>query len=509
MLLRRVEGDLADPLESRARLGSACPVWLRMRPRAAASASPTPSARRRRPTSAAGRTCPASPLCSASGSRCHGARRCGVATPTARAAVLEQLEQLVLHDTAGVGCPVRSSVAVFGSQLDDAGRAVARAHRRPSPTASWPSAKIDVRDLARCLTPDGVAPGTAARVVAVVGAPTARRCCRAVWRASWTRRAVADPDERASCKDVWVLDDDPSGALPCRRESAADVPQVDLRESLPSRAAEAMFWLGPQRPSGPRRSRATAAALADRQTDPTMITDVRWRGAAPRRRRRCCVDGASPPPAAPVMHGDPRRRASCRDRRRSHRPSRPRRARACRPGQRARRAEFLSSATTWRVLGVLEAERVRLDDEVASAYDFGCGVARPDPRRSAPCRPVQRGHRARPGVALPRSRAAHRARAAACSDSSRRVVSPTDPAVRHSLFDYVLAASESLVEYRRRYRSDAVLDAIVDLLLLDDTNPRALCVPARSAAQPASLLPATRRSARWQRDRAGSAHSVE
>jgi uncharacterized alpha-E superfamily protein len=38
----------------------------------------------------------------------------------------------------------------------------------------------------------------------------------------------------------------------------------------------------------------------------------------------------------------------------------------------------------------------------------------------------------------------------------------------------VLTATESIVEYRRRHRSDVALDAIVDLLLIDDANPRSL-----------------------------------
>ena len=42
------------------------------------------------------------------------------------------------------------------------------------------------------------------------------------------------------------------------------------------------------------------------------------------------------------------------------------------------------------------------------------------------------------------------------------------------LAETVLASNESLVTYRRRYRSDIVLDAVVDLLVGDDTNPRGL-----------------------------------
>ena len=40
------------------------------------------------------------------------------------------------------------------------------------------------------------------------------------------------------------------------------------------------------------------------------------------------------------------------------------------------------------------------------------------------------------------------------------------------LFETVLSANESLVAYRRRYRSDVELDAVLDLLVHDDTNPR-------------------------------------
>jgi uncharacterized alpha-E superfamily protein len=48
------------------------------------------------------------------------------------------------------------------------------------------------------------------------------------------------------------------------------------------------------------------------------------------------------------------------------------------------------------------------------------------------------------------------------------------PAATQALYETVLTATESLVEYRRRYRSDLALDAIVDLLLVDDANPRSL-----------------------------------
>ena len=42
------------------------------------------------------------------------------------------------------------------------------------------------------------------------------------------------------------------------------------------------------------------------------------------------------------------------------------------------------------------------------------------------------------------------------------------------LAEAVLGANESLVAYRRRYRSDVDLNAVLELLLRDDANPRGL-----------------------------------
>jgi uncharacterized alpha-E superfamily protein len=48
------------------------------------------------------------------------------------------------------------------------------------------------------------------------------------------------------------------------------------------------------------------------------------------------------------------------------------------------------------------------------------------------------------------------------------------PFAQQPLADAVLGANESLVAYRRRYRSEVDLRAVLDLLLHDDANPRSL-----------------------------------
>jgi uncharacterized alpha-E superfamily protein len=50
----------------------------------------------------------------------------------------------------------------------------------------------------------------------------------------------------------------------------------------------------------------------------------------------------------------------------------------------------------------------------------------------------------------------------------------TSPMALQPLAEAVLGANESLVAYRRRYRSDVDLNAVLELLLRDDTNPRGL-----------------------------------
>ena len=67
--------------------------------------------------------------------------------------------------------------------------------------------------------------------------------------------------------------------------------------------------------------------------------------------------------------------------------------------------------------------------------------------------------------------------------SSRRW-SGRHPARGHGpVYETLLIASESLVAYRRRFRSDLELDALCDLLLADDTNPRSLAFQSTAWAR--------------------------
>jgi uncharacterized alpha-E superfamily protein len=56
-------------------------------------------------------------------------------------------------------------------------------------------------------------------------------------------------------------------------------------------------------------------------------------------------------------------------------------------------------------------------------------------------------------------------------------------------YEVVLTAHESLVAYRRRYRSDARGEAVLDLLVADDANPRALAFQLDRMAEHLVALP--------------------
>ena len=64
-----------------------------------------------------------------------------------------------------------------------------------------------------------------------------------------------------------------------------------------------------------------------------------------------------------------------------------------------------------------------------------------------------------------------------------------DPVTAAARYEVVLTAHESLVAYRRRYRSDARVDAVLDLIVGDDTNPRALAFQLDRMAEHLAALP--------------------
>jgi uncharacterized circularly permuted ATP-grasp superfamily protein/uncharacterized alpha-E superfamily protein len=70
-----------------------------------------------------------------------------------------------------------------------------------------------------------------------------------------------------------------------------------------------------------------------------------------------------------------------------------------------------------------------------------------------------------------------------------------DTATDSLLLESVLTAAESIITYRRRYRSHAQLETVLDLLLLDPENPRSVAFQVHRLAQETDVLPGARATA--------------
>ena len=285
---------------------------------------------------------------------------------------------------------------------------------------------------------------------------------------------INSPD--ASGKDVWVLTD-PTNQWTATSSSAvarrARLPQIDLRDSLPTRSAEALFWLGRNAERAEAATRTTRLVIARAGSDPALL-DSAWLSTAIAAMR--AVSGGTP--------GDDESSASSSrtqllaaevgaalDNRSG--------AVANSLGHLATNAggvrEFLSTAT-WRVLNELDNERSILSvttdtsdpflvteclDRIVVDLAALAGLVMESMVRGPGWRFLDLGRRLERAVLL-------------LGIIEAALSRQPDDDVAQPVYDLVLGASESLVAYRRRYRSDVRLAAIEDLLVHDDTNPRSL-----------------------------------
>ena len=263
-------------------------------------------------------------------------------------------------------------------------------------------------------------------------------------------------------KDVWVVDGQRSAYRPASRGT---FPQVDLFTSLPKRAADSLFWLGRAAERAEVAARTAREVRGQISRDPDVRRRVhrlaRWRvGHA----ARLAGDAelAAPSSSTTMHRGCWPTSCSARRRRSPSRspPSSPRRCRcasSCPPPP-------VGCSGAWRPPG------------------FASRARTPTRTRWTPCSstsPRSPGWPTRARFAVPAWRfldiGRRLERALAVLGSLEAGLGPdVDAFTLQPLAETVLAANESLVTYRRRYRSDIVLDAVVDLLVGDDSNPRSL-----------------------------------
>jgi uncharacterized circularly permuted ATP-grasp superfamily protein/uncharacterized alpha-E superfamily protein len=275
-------------------------------------------------------------------------------------------------------------------------------------------------------------------------------------------------------KDVWVAASEPEdvGGFWLRPDGVAEPAAADL--SLTSRAAENLFWLGRYA----ERAEALVRLLrvvSDRRTD--FADRVSPAGSACLRTLLAAMSwvtgGATSLSGGPPVEGGPEATdaellALMTD--------------ATRPGslayavRRVRDAAYpvrdQLSQDTWLVLGALEGELLapaeagagvaagRLARLLNSLLALG-GLAAESMVRDQGWRFMDAGRRLERALQL-------------CTLLRATITVAHDTATDSLLLESVLTVAESIITYRRRYRSHAELATVLDLLMLDPDNPRSV-----------------------------------
>ena len=270
-------------------------------------------------------------------------------------------------------------------------------------------------------------------------------------------------------KDVWVLGADRAASI-----VVAPLPQVDLVSSVPTRAADAMFWLGRAAERAEAIAKTARVIASRRQTDPSLATfdGGRWalRMAHVLRVVRGAALDAEPVTGRPIVVLDAELVAATRAVSEHL---------TAMLAEAATVAEYLS-VTAGRVLRTMAATRnefadgrAAIDALDACIADMAAFVGLWD--ESTVHGPAWRfgdlGRRIeRSSVVLGLVDAC--LRPAPDAETTGGVQLEAGDVVDRAALEVLLAANESLVAYRRHHRSDIEPAAATHLLLHDLDNPR-------------------------------------
>ena len=262
-------------------------------------------------------------------------------------------------------------------------------------------------------------------------------------------------------KDVWVVGRVGGQSRPVLVSAP---PQVDFASSVPKRVADALYWLGRAAERAEVAARATRVVNMQLEQDPALVglADGGWaHGAHALLRAAQAAPAAAAPPGVSIsrsIHVELDRTKAVVV------------AQLASLVQEAASVREYLSTTTGRVLGRLASAYSVLSDEAAPADELDVvlvdlaalsGLVMESTVRGPAWRFLDLGRRLE--------------RALAVVGAVEAALGPaTAPLALQPIADAVLGANESLVAYRRSYRSEVDLQAVLDLLLRDDTNPRSL-----------------------------------
>ena len=379
---------------------------------------------------------------------------------------------------------------VFGADLDAAGREalVARVRARPHEYVAQEQVALSTAPVL-----GGRAGSSRATWRCAPSASRRRRLRRHAGRAHARRGArrdslVVSMQRGGGSKDTWVLADGPVSAFTLLRP--AGEPSSSRAAGASSRAASPTTSSGSGATSGAPRARcascaASCAALAS-ESDPAAAPGL------PALLDALAVSLELPDLARRRGRSPARASASCSDLVRATEP-----ARALRPTLAA--AQRLAavvrdriSLDTWRVPHRARARPRGARAARRLAARRGARGARPLRARARRVRrPRRREHDARRRAgASPTWAGASSARSS--SATLLRTTLVETRADEAAALDAVLEVADSAITYRRRYLGSALAEPVLDLLLIDETNPRAL-VFQLARARGARAPPAARR----------------
>ena len=425
-------------------------------------------------------------------------RWCG--DPDQRAEVLEHLDRFVLHDTD----PIRPADSVFATELDDASAAAWRAQIEKSPTRFVAQPRVAFA-AGPSLRGNTLEPTVTMLRTQVVLGPQGPSVLPGALGRTIRDDMPALAQQGGIGRDVWVTADR-AEPITVRLVDRPSMPQIDLRSSLPSRAAEALFWVGRNAERAEMGARVVRSLVVRFEQAPELLEldPADWLVPALAGLRAVTGGNAEPgeadsgtlidnplsvdPPsstdsAVDLLVDDVA--GSLGDRSGAIGDSILHLVVAARSVR-----EFLSSAT-WRVLGALDTEREKLATMKSRADLFAVSESLDRVTLSLLAlsglagESIVRG----PGwLFLDIGRRVDRA-LLTVDLLDATVASVPAGFAAEPLYETVLGACESLVAYRRRHRSDLDFGPLVDLLVADPTNPRGVAFQLNRIAIDITELP--------------------
>lgn len=400
--------------------------------------------------------------------------------PRSRAEVDADLGRFVLYDTAPRDVLGGRPVAVFGDHLDDDGQQTWRALLRDVPERIVSQELVEFASTP-VLGPSGIEQGEVVlRVVAVHGPSGIDVLPGGVGRVvDGSMPVLAQPRGAGGgvVKDVWVMGGGP------RVRNALRVPpdRIDLRDSLPRRAAEALYWAGRFLERADATARLLKVIVERSGEDPGLIVAEEGAWVSVVAAGLVAATGRPPaiadaPPGAPIGREIGGAAAAARiavvgaidgvDGLTGSLRGLARNAASAR--------QYLSRSTSdilmdlGVVIDELEATQATWTTRLESTVDRVIvdlaaisGLIGESTVRGPGWRFLDIGRRVERILVMVGS-----------FESMLSV--PVVASLDRIVLDTVLAAHESLVAYRRRHRTDPELESVLDLLAADDTNPRSL-----------------------------------